>query len=163
MQCTFMRSNKKIAQCTSDVSAALIRRCNELSFFLCPGVELFFFFSLDVLKAKSVNERARAKEAQLERALMPDMQQETEEWVSFIEADGKFNQTHGDAFSNVWEYLHCLNCELYFNGVPRQRYTNTTSKRFPEFICYLTIKVSRLQRLWLFAVALAALGGGLLT
>lgn len=55
---------------------------------------------------------------------MPDMQQETEEWVSFIEADGKFNQTHGDAFSNVWEYLHCLNCELYFNGVPRQRYTN---------------------------------------
>lgn len=97
------------------------------------------------MKAKSVDEHARAKEAQLERALMPDMQQEIEEWVSFIEADGKFNQTHGDAFSNVWEYLHCLNCELYFNGVPRQRYTNTTSKRFPEFICYLAIKVSRLQ------------------
>lgn len=76
---------------------------------------------------------------------MPDMQRETEEWVSFIEADGKFNQTHGDTFSNVWEYLHCLNCELYFNGVPRQRYTNTTSKLFLEFICYLTIKVSRLQ------------------
>lgn len=118
----------------------------NLAFFCVVELNYsLFFFSLDVLKAKSVNEDARAKEAQLERALMPDMQQETEEWVSFIEADGKFNQTHGDAFSNVWEYLHCLNCELYFNGVPRQRYTNTTSKRFPEFICYLTIKVSRLQ------------------
>lgn len=60
-------------------------------------------------------------------SLMSDMQQK-EECVSFIEAGRKVQQNPRDAFSNAWEYLHCLNCKLYFNGLPRQRCTNTVSK-----------------------------------
>lgn len=60
-------------------------------------------------------------------SLMSDMQQK-EECVSFIEAGRKVQQNPRDAFSNAWEYLHCLNCKLYFNGLPQQRCTNTVSK-----------------------------------
>lgn len=46
---------------------------------------------------------------------MPDMKQEAgEEEVSFIEAGEKVRQNPRDTFSNVWEYLHSLNCELVF-------------------------------------------------
>lgn len=40
----------------------------------------------------------------------------------------KVQQNPRDTFSNVWEYLHCLNRETFFNGLPRQRCTNNGVK-----------------------------------
>lgn len=40
----------------------------------------------------------------------------------------KVQQNPRDRFSNVEEYFHCLNCKLYFNGHPQQRYANTAPK-----------------------------------
>lgn len=89
--------------------SGLIRRFHKRLFFhkVSSRVELFIY-SLDALQSAAVG-----NDAQLEKVRNASHAAE-EEGVSFIEADGKFKQTHRDVFSNVWEYLHCLNCELYF-------------------------------------------------
>lgn len=81
-------------------------------------------------------------------SLMSDMQQK-EECVSFIEAGRKVQQNPRDAFSNAWEYLHCLNCKLYFNGLPRSAAQTLCQSILVQhllknnirwvFLCYLAI------------------------
>ena len=99
-------------------------------------VELnYSFFGLNVLTGKSVNKWAR-KRGTTWKGFNAWHAAGGRRIRFFYWSRMKVQENPRDTFSNVWEYLHCLNCELYFNGFPRQHCTNAASK---QSLCYLTV------------------------